>query len=138
MENKTRYSKSQAVFTIFFDSDFEPSIISRLLGVNPKKIVLKKDAEITSINPKGLGYFQIATNVAEDRVSEAAVSTILRPFIKKEEQINKIIQDNNGYCQLDLFIKQTKNSSFPEITLSKNALKLLSSLNAQYKLTIIK
>ncbi|MBE5746388.1 MAG: DUF4279 domain-containing protein [Clostridiales bacterium] len=137
MENKIKYAKSQAFFTIYFDSDFEPSIISRLIGVNPKKIVLKKNAEVTSSNPKGLGFFQIATNVAEDKVSEAAVSTILRPFIKKEEQINKLIQDNKGYCQLDLFIKQTKNSVFPDITLSKNALKLLASLNAQYKVIIL-
>ena len=96
--------------------------------------MLKKDAEITPTNPKGYGYFLLATNVAEDKISEAAVSTILRPFIKKEEQINKIIRENNGYCQLDLYIKQGKNTVFPDITLSKNALKLLSSLNAQYKL----
>lgn len=137
MENKIKYAKSQAVFTIYFDSDFEPSIISKILSVNPTKIMLKKNAEITKLNPKGLGYFQISTNVAEDKISEAAISTVLRPFIKNEEQINKIVQDNNGYCQLDLFIKQTKNSIFPEITLSKNAIKLLSSLNAQYKITLI-
>lgn len=137
MKDKIKYAKSQAVFTIYFDSDFEPSIITKILGVNPKKIELRKTAEISKMNPKGLGYFQIVTNVAEDKISEAAISTILRPFIKKEEQINKIVQDNNGYCQLDLFIKQTKNSQFPEITLSKNAIKLLSSLNAQYKITLI-
>lgn len=137
MDDKIKYAKSQATFTIYFKSDFEPSIVSKILGVNAKKIVLKKDAEITPSNPNAYGYFMLATNVAEDRVSEAAVSTILRPFISKVEQINKIVQENDGYCQLELYIKQGKNSNFPEITLSKNALKLLSSLNAQYKLNII-
>ena len=136
MEAKIKYAKSQATFTIFFDSDFEPSIITKILGVNPKKIVLKKDADITPKNPKGLGYYQIATNIGEDRFSEQAITTILRPFIKKVEQVNKIVVDNNGYCQLDLFVK-TNKGNIPDITLTKNAIKLLASLNAEFKVNLV-
>jgi len=136
MEEKIKYAKTQATFTIFFDSDFEPSIITKVLGVNPKKLVLKKDAEITPKNPKGLGYYQIATNTGEDRFADQAISTILRPFIRKVDQINKIVNDNKGYCQLDLYIK-TKNGNIPDITLTKNAIKLLSNLNAEFKVNLV-
>ena len=137
MEEKIKYAKSQATFTIFFDSDFEPSIISKFLGVNAKKIVLKKNADITPKNPRGLGYFQLATNTGDDKFTEQAVTTILRPFIKKVDEINKIVSDNNGYCQLDLYVKTSKGYSIPDITLTKNAIKLLSSLNAVYKVNLV-
>jgi len=137
MEEKIKYAKSQATFTIFFDSDFEPSIVSKILGVNAKKIVLKKNADITPKNPRGLGYFQLATNVGDDKFTEQAVTTILRPFIKKVDDINKIVNDNNGYCQLDLYVKIGKGENIPDITLTKNALKLLSSLNAVYKVNLV-
>jgi len=137
MEEKIKYAKSQATFTIFFDSDFEPSVITKILGVNPKKIVLKKDADITPKNPRGLGYFQLATNTGDDKFTDQAVTTILRPFIKKVDDINKIIADNKGYCQLDLFIKISKGLEIPDITLTKNAIKLLSSLNAIYKVNLL-
>lgn len=138
MGNKIKYAKSQAVFTIFFDSDFEPSIISKIIGVNASKIVLRKNAIKTLNNPNQLGFFQIATNVAEDRETEKAVATILRPFIKKEDEINKIVKDNNGYCQVDLYIKQGEKLDNPIISLSQNALKLLGDLHAIYNVVLIK
>lgn len=137
MQSKIKYAKSQAFFTIFFDSDFEPSIITKIVGVNPKKIVLKRNAEITNLNPKGLGFFQIATNIADDLFTEAAITTILRPFISKVEQINKIVIDNNGYCQLDLVIKQGKKLENPVISISSNAMKLLSDLKAKYNVVLV-
>jgi len=135
--DKLKYSKSQAYFTIYFDSDFEPSIINKILGVNAKKIVLRKNAVRNLSNPKQLGFYQLATNIGDDRETEQAVATILRPFIKKEEEINKLIKDNNGYCQLDLYIKHTEGEIYPSITLTKNALKLLGDLNAIYKVNLI-
>ena len=45
MEKKIKHAKSQATFTMFFNSDFEPSIITKILGVNAKKVVLKKDRQ---------------------------------------------------------------------------------------------
>lgn len=137
MEEKIKYAKSQATFTMYFDSDFEPSIISKILNVNAKKIVLKNEALVTPKNPRGLGFFLISTNVGEDKFTDQAVTTILRPFIKNVDAINKIVSDNNGYCQLDLYIKASKGGSIPDITLTKNALKLLSSLNAVFKVNLV-
>ncbi len=132
-----KYAKSQAYFTMYFDSDFEPSILNKIIGVNANKIVLKKDAVRSLTNPKQLGYYQLATNIASDREAEMAVVTILRHFIGKEEQILKLIKDNNGYCQLDLYIKKGENEQVPEIILSPNALKLLASINARFKVNFI-
>ena len=137
MEEKIKHCKTQAAFTIYFNSDFEPSIISKIIGVNAKKIVLKKDAEISQSNPYGLGFFQIATNVAEEKFAEHAITTILRPFINKDKEINKLVEDNNGYCQLDLYVKVNKNATLLDISLSKNAMKLLTSLNAKFKVNLM-
>ncbi len=131
-ESKITYFKSQAVMTIFFDSDFEPSILNKILGVNASKIVLRKNAATNPFNPKALGFYQLSTNVATDRDTEFAIATVLRAFIKKEDEINKILKENNGYCQLDLFVKRTKDGTAPMINLSVNAIKLLSSLNARF------
>lgn len=136
-EKKLKYAKSQAVFTIFFDSDFEASIINNIIGVNATKIVMKRNAVKNLTNPKELGFYQIATNIADDRETEKAVETILRPFIKNVEEINKIVKNNNGYCQVDLYIKQTKDSLNPSITLLPNAIKLLADLNAIYNVILI-
>ncbi|MGN1223035.1 MAG: DUF4279 domain-containing protein [Christensenellales bacterium] len=137
MSEKIKYAKSQAMFTFFFDSDFEPSVLGRMIGVNPSKIVLKKDAVVSPLNPKGHGFFQISTNVADEPQTEIAVATILRVFIGKEDAILKILNENNGYCVLDLFIKQTNGTIFPKISLSTNAIKVLSKLNAQFNLKLM-
>ena len=137
MEKPKKYAKTQAIFTIFFDSDFEPSVISKILNVKASKIVLRKNAVKNFDNPKGYGYFRLSTNIAEDYVSEMAVTTLLRPFIKNEEQINKITRENNGFCELNLYVKQENNKPFPSITLSPNALKLLGDLKAKYSVNII-
>lgn len=137
-ENKISFYKSQAVFTIFFDSDFEPSILNKILGVNASKIMLKKNAVRNSSNPKALGFYQLSTNVAQDRETEVAIATVLRVFIKKEDEINKILRENKGYCKLELFIKQSKDAICPNIELSTNALKLLSSLNAKFSVNMFK
>ena len=60
-----------------------------------------------------------------------------KELFKKVDEINKIVSDNNGYCQLDLYVKISKGNSIPDITLTKNALKLLSSLNAVYKVNLV-
>lgn len=131
-ENKITYFKSQAVFSLFFDSDFEPSILNKILGVNASKIVLRKNAVKNTFNPKALGFYQLSTNVAGDRDTEFAVATVLRAFIKKEDEINKILRENHGFCQLDLFVKQTKDGVSPMINLSPNAIKLLADLGARF------
>ena len=136
-ESKLTYYKSQAVFTIYFDSDFEPSILNKILGVNANKIVLKKNAVKNPSNPQGLGFYQLATNVGEDRETEFAVATVLRVFIKKVDDINKILRENNGFCKLDLFLKQSKDAICPDVSLSPNAIKLLSSLNARFCVNVI-
>ena len=132
-----KYSKSQAYFTIYFDSDFEPSVLNKILGVNAKKIVMKKDAVRNLNNPKQFCFYQLATNVADDRETEMAVVTILRHFIGKEEQILKLIKDNNGYCQLDLYVKREGGVNPPQISLSPNAIKVLSKLDAIYNVILI-
>ena len=33
MSEKIKYAKSQAMFTFFFDSDFEPSVLGRMIQV---------------------------------------------------------------------------------------------------------
>lgn len=136
-EQKTNFHKSQAFLTIYFDSDFEPSVLNKILGVNASKIVLRQNATKNLSNPKGYGFYQLSTNVASDRETEIALATVLRVFIKKEDEINKIMRENNGYCKLELFIKPTKNGVFPDISLSPNALKLLSSLNANFSVKIL-
>lgn len=136
-EPKINFHKSQAIFTIYFDSDFEPSILNKILGVNASKICLRKNASKNLSNPKGHGFYQLSTNVEADRETEVAIATCLRVFIKKEDEINKIMCENNGYCKLELFIKQSKDSIFPDITLSPNALKLLATLNARFCVNIL-
>lgn len=136
-EPKMNFHKSQAFFTIYFDSDFEPSVINKILGVKASKICLRKNAVKNPTNPKGHGFYQLSTNVASDRETEVAIATCLRVFIKKEDEINKIMRENNGYCKLELFIKPIKNGIFPDISLSTNALKLLSSLNANFCVNVL-
>ncbi len=132
-----RYYKSQAIFTIFFRSDFEPSIIEKILGVKASKMAQKRKATPTSLNPEALGYFQLATNIAADRETQAAVATVLRCFIKKEEEICKICKENDGYCQLDLFVMPTRNSESPDIMLSQNVIKLLADLKAKFNMILV-
>lgn len=133
---KQKYFESQAVFTIFFDSDFEPNILNKILNVNASKIIQKKDAVKNLNNPKGLGVYQIATNVADSKETEIAVATVLRVFISKVDMITKICKENNGFMQLDLFVKLSKDGLVPNINLSKNAIKLLAQLNAQFNVKL--
>lgn len=134
---KTKYCKAQAFFTIFFNSDFEPSILNKVLGMSESKIVLKKDALVTHNNPHADGYYQIKTNVGEDRNAEQAVKTVLKPFIKNVESVNKIVNDNNGYCCLDLFVQASSNRDYPSIDLSRNVVDLLNKLNATIGINLI-
>ncbi len=136
-DSKRTYYKSQAVFTIYFDSDFEPSILNKILGVNASKIVLKKNAVRNQSNPKALGFYQLSTNVACDRETEVAIATVLRVFIKKEDEVNKIVKENKGFCKLDLFVKQSKDGVSPDINLSQNAIKLLSDLHATFSVNLL-
>lgn len=128
--SKIKYSKVQAFFTIYFNSDFEPSIINKILEMTDSKIVLKKDALVTYTNPHADGFYQLKTNVGEDKNAEQAVKTVLKPFIKNVEAINKVVKDNNGYCCLDLFVQVSSNRNYPSIDLSKNVIDLVNKLNA--------
>ena len=134
---KTRYCKTQAYFTVYFDSDFEPSVISKIIGIKAHKSVLRKDALRTHFNPNSHGFFQIATNVGEDRNAETAVKTILKPFIKHYQTIRKMIEDNNGYCCLDLFVHTKEKKAMPTIELSPNVIELLNKLKAVFSVNII-
>jgi len=91
---------------------------------------------ITHSNPNADGYYQLKTNVGEDKNAEQAVKTILKPFIKNVEAINKIVKDNKGYCCLDLFIQASSNKNYPSIDLSPNVLTLLSKLNANLSINL--
>lgn len=134
---KMRFCKVQAYFTLYFDSDFEPSVLSKILKIKPHKIVMKKNAMSTHYNPEAHGFYQIATNVGEDKNAETAVKTILKPFIKNYEVVNKILKDNNGYCCLDLFIQTDNNKFFPTIELSPNVISLLNKLHATFSVNLV-
>lgn len=137
MPKEIKYCKVQACFTIYFNSDFEPSIINKILGINDSKIILKKDALITHNNPNADGVYQIKTNVGEDRNAEQAIKTILKPFIKNVDTINKIVKDNKGYCCLDLFVQASSNKNYPSIDLSRNVIDLINRLNATLSINLI-
>lgn len=134
---KTKYCKAQAYFTIYFSSDFEPSILNKILQISDSKIVLKKDALITHTNPHADGFYQLKTNIGEDKNAEQAVKTILKPFIKNVEAVNKIVKDNNGYCCLDLFIQASSNRNFPTLDFSRNVIELISELNSTLSVNLV-
>lgn len=134
---KQEYFESSAELTIFFDSDFNPNILTKILNVNASRIVQKKDATQNLFNPKGLGFFQIATNSANCKEPEIAIATILQLFISNVDMVNKIVKENNGFIQLELFVKVSKGGKAPFINLSKNAIKLLSQLDANFKVNLI-
>ena len=129
--NSIRVTKSQALLTFFFDSDFEPDILEKIIGVKPKKNLPKCFAQKNYKNPNGLAFFQIATNVAEERLTENAVKVLLQPLLGKSEEINRILKAHNGFIQLDLLIKKS-NNIMPIISLSPNTIKFLGKLDARY------
>lgn len=134
---KIKFCKAQAYFTIYFSSDFEPSILNKILNITDSKIVLRRNALVTHTNPHADGYYQIKTNVGEDANAGQAIKTILKPFIKNVEAVNKIVKDNNGYCCLDLFVQASSNKNYPNIDLSKNLIDLISKLNATISINLV-